>query len=138
MIAKSRGHEVFSGKLVILIDSRSASASELLARVVQLEKRGTVIGDQSAGAVMESIHYDHKIGLDTQVLFGASVTEADLVMTDGKSLERIGVIPDERIIPTGADLAARRDPVLAHAVEVGGGRMDPVEAGKLFPYEWPK
>jgi carboxyl-terminal processing protease len=138
MSAKSRGKEAFKGKLVILIDSRSASASELLARVVQLEKRGTVIGDQSAGAVMESIHYDHKIGLDTVVFFGASVTDADLIMTDGKSLERVGVTPDERIVPTAADLAAGRDPVLAHAVEVAGGKMDPAVAGKLFPYEWPK
>jgi carboxyl-terminal processing protease len=138
MIAKSRGKEVFQGKLVVLIDSKSASASEVLTRVVQLEKRGTVIGDQSAGAVMESMKYDHKLGSDTVVFFGASVTDADLIMTDGKSLEHVGVTPDERLVPTGADLAAGRDPVLAHAVEVAGGKMDPAAAGKLFPYEWPK
>jgi len=106
--------------------------------VIQLEKRGTIIGDQSAGAVMESIEYDHEIGMDTKVFYGASVTDADLIMTDGKSLERVGVTPDERIIPTGAELLAGRDPVLAHAVEVAGGKMDPALAGKLFPYEWPK
>ena len=70
------------GKSFVLVESRSASASEILARVVQLERRGTVLGDQSAGAVMESIHHNYQIGFDTQVFCGASITEADLIMAD--------------------------------------------------------
>lgn len=136
--AHSEGKHAFSGKLIVLVDSRSASASEVLARVIQLEKRGTVLGDRSAGAVMEARHYQYKIGHDTILIYGASITDADLIMTDGKTLERVGVTPDELLLPTGADLAAWRDPVLVRAVETLGGKMTPEAAGKLFPSEWPR
>jgi C-terminal processing protease CtpA/Prc len=126
----------FTGKLIVLVDSGSASAAEMFARVVQLEKRGTVVGDHSSGSVMESRHYDEKIGADTVIFFGVSVTESDLIMTDGQSLEHKGVIPDEIALPTAKDLAAGRDPVIAHAAEMLGVQLSPEDAGKLFPYEW--
>ncbi|MGA2886550.1 MAG: S41 family peptidase [Terracidiphilus sp.] len=128
--------DAFSGKLIVLVDAGSASASELLARVVQLEHRGTVIGDKTAGAVMEAKYYRESQGVDTRIFYGFSVTDANLIMSDGQSLEKVGVVPDELLLPTGADLAAGRDPVLAHAAELGGVKLDPAEAGKLFPFEW--
>jgi carboxyl-terminal processing protease len=136
--AKTRGNENFKGKLVVLIDSGSGSAAEIFARVIQLEKRGIVLGDRSAGAVMQSLHYGHKVGLETVTFYGASITNADIIMTDGKSLEHAGVIPDELLLPTGADMAAKRDPVLSRAAELLGYRLDPETAGTLFPVEWLK
>jgi C-terminal processing protease CtpA/Prc len=133
---RSGGH--YPGKLIVLIDNASASASEVFARVVQIEKRGTVIGDRSAGAVMQSRIFDHELGVTTVIFFGASITNADVIMSDGKSLEKIGVTPDERLLPTAADLAARRDPVLAHAASLAGVKLEPEKAGSLFPIEWRK
>ena len=138
MLAKPFGNDGFTGKIVVLIDSGSASAAELFARVMQLEKRGIVIGDRSSGSVMEARRLSYKMGSGTMLFYGASITEADLRMTDGNSLEHTGVLPDELIVPTGGDLAAGRDPVLAHAVRVLGGKLSPESAGKLFPYEWPR
>jgi carboxyl-terminal processing protease len=137
-IATSKGNKGFKGKLVVLIDSQSASASENFSRVIQLEKRGVVIGDRSAGALMQSLAYSHQVGMETVSFYGASVTNADVIMNDGKSLEHQGVIPDELLLPTAADLAANRDPVLARAAELVNLKLNPESAGKLFPIEWRK
>jgi hypothetical protein len=86
---------------------------------------------------MEAKIYKDAQGADTRIIYGFSVTDANLIMSDGKSLEKTGVTPDEILLPTVADLAAGRDPVLAHAAELAGIKLDPVAAGKMFPYEWP-
>jgi C-terminal processing protease CtpA/Prc len=138
-VGKTRGGDnVFKGQLVVLVDSGSGSAAEMFARVVQLEKRGTVLGDRSAGAVMMSRGYDHQTGVGSVLYYSASVTIADVLMADGKSLEHTGVTPDETLLPAPADIAARRDPVLARAVALLGGQLDAEKAGSLFPVEWRK
>ncbi|MGH9872583.1 MAG: S41 family peptidase [Pyrinomonadaceae bacterium] len=137
-VAKTRGDKVFNGKLVVLVDSRSASAAEIFARLVQLEHRGTVLGDRSAGAVMESRHFPHQSGVDVVAFWGLSITDADVIMGDGKSLEKSGVTADETLLPTAADLAAKRDPLLARAAELLGIKLKSDTAGALFPIEWRK
>lgn len=136
LIAKTRGAAGFKGQLVILVDSDSASSSEILARVMQLEKRGTVVGDQTAGKVMISRVHVHQMGVDTVVMYAASVTDADVIMSDGKSLEQVGVMPDETLLPTAENLRARQDPALSRAAAILGVKLDPVAAGKLFPFKW--
>lgn len=132
ILAKPDRH-AYSGKLTVLVDSRSASAAELFARVVQLEKRGVVMGDRTAGMVMEAEESRHFAG---GAIFGVSITSANLIMSDGNSLERAGVLPDELVLPTPDDLANGRDPVLAHAAEIAGAKLSPKDAGEMFPYQW--
>jgi len=136
--ARSRGDNVFKGQLIVLVDSKSASAAELFARVIQLEKRGIVLGDRSAGAVMRAAFRPGALGdmsSGNMVFYGASITDADIVMADGRSLEHSGVIPGELILPRPADLATSRDPVLARAAELVGAKLSAEKAGSMFPLE---
>jgi carboxyl-terminal processing protease len=132
LIAKGARDEAFGGQLLVLVDSRSASASEVLARVVQLTRRGRVLGDRTAGAVMRASYRQFMHGTQIAIFYGVSVTNADLVMSDGGRLERVGVLPDELILPTAGDLAAGRDPALARAVTLAGTPLGAAEAGSLL------
>jgi C-terminal processing protease CtpA/Prc len=133
MLAKKPG-DVYQGTLVVLVDSDSASAAELFARMMQIAGRAKVVGDRTSGSVMESRGYDHTVG--ESVVFATSITVADIIMPDGKSLEHAGVVPDDLLLPTAEDLVAGRDPVLAHAASLCGVEITPETAGGYFPFEW--
>jgi C-terminal processing protease CtpA/Prc len=101
--------------------------------VIQIEKRGIVIGDHTPGLVRESIvlrHNEFQAGSWPQ--YAVSVSVADLIMPDGKSLEGTGVTPDILLLPSQQDLATGRDPVLAEALKILGHPVDPEQAGKLL------
>lgn len=138
ILAKTLSDKGFNGQLIVLVDSESGSASELFARIIQLEKRGTIIGDLTAGAVMTARGFDHKTGVGGTLYYGTSMTIADVIMPDGKSLENAGVKPDTILLPGASDIAERRDPVLAYAAKVAGIELTPEKAGTLFPIEWRK
>lgn len=123
----------FAGRLVLLVDSESASAAEVLARTVQMRRRGLVVGDRTAGAVgLSRVHVRIASRGSRYVPYGISVTEATVEMPDGALLERTGVAPDEVVLPAPADLRDGRDPALARAVALAGGSLDAGEAGRLF------
>lgn len=82
---------------------------------------------------MVSQHYSHETGVGNVLYFGSSVPVADVIMSDGKSLEKSGVTPDETQLLSGADLAAHHDTILARAAAIAGVTLDPEKAGTLFP-----
>jgi carboxyl-terminal processing protease len=124
-IARSRKERAFRGKLIVLVNSETSSAAEVFARLVQLEKRGIVLGDRTRGAVMQGQMYQHTVQLNaaTVARYGVEISTADVIMSDGKSLEHVGVIPDETILPSVTDIAQGNDPVLARAAELAGLKM---------------
>lgn len=135
-IAKPQTKNNFAGELVVLIDSDSASAAEVTARVLQIEKRAKIVGDVSAGMVMTSVagtmsNQRGVPGYQTFSFYGLSVTVGDLIMSDGKRLEKWGVLPDHPVGPTAMALITNTDPVLAYAAMLLGVDLAPEKAGEF-------
>lgn len=130
---KPGGKRFFGGEVVVMVDSSSGSASEVLARFLQLEGRARVVGDRSAGGVMRSEQISLTFGTPMHLtIYGLSVTTDDLAMKDGVGLEGRGVTPDETVLPSGEDLRRGRDPALARAAAMLGVKMPSEYAGLLF------
>lgn len=136
-MAKSKKDKSYKGELVVLVDSRSASAAEVVARVVQIEKRGEIVGDVSRGAVMTSVYvpFFSASGILSDIIFsyvGMNMTIGDVIMSDGSRLEHVGVIPDVTVGPTGLALSQGLDPVLAYAASTLGANLTPEKAGQFY------
>ena len=136
IVAKNKREKRFKGQLIVLIDSESASSAEIFARAVQLQKRGIVIGDRSAGSVMEGKVHFVQVGLMRTIPVAIGATYADVIMPDGARLENVGVVPDQLLLPTAQDMSAGNDPLLAHAASLAGVELDPKKAGRLLRTEW--
>ena len=130
---RSVGKKAYAGKLIVLVDNASASATELFTRIIQLEKRGTIVGDRTAGSVMGAVVFPHELRLESDVHYAISVTEEDIIMSDGGRLEKEGVQPDVEVTPSGPDLFYSRDPALSRAAAILGFSITPEAAGHIFP-----
>ncbi len=108
--AKPRQPSFSDVPVAVLVDSESASASEILARHLQLSGRAVIIGDKTAGEVAGARLFEQHIGAEPAVFYGAQTTVAQITFPDGKNIEKIGVTPDLMCIPEAADLIAKRDP----------------------------
>jgi carboxyl-terminal processing protease len=102
--------EVFEGPLAILVDSGSASTSEILAQGMQDLGRARIFGTPTAGAALPSDIVRLPNG------DGFQYAQASYTSEKGKVLEGAGVTPDEIVRQTRDDLSAGRDPV-AEAAE---------------------
>lgn len=96
------GREVkpFAGPLAILVDPLSASTSEIFAGGLRALDRARVFGRTSAGAALPAQMRRLPSGDAVMFAFG------DFTLPDGRSLEGVGVQPDE---PSGMDVAAWRE-----------------------------
>jgi len=135
---KPLGKEEYKGEVAVLVDSDSASAAEMTARVLQIEKRARIFGDVSSGSVMTSIQVPFMSLLEATtydaavIRAGMSVTIGDVIMSDGTRLEHTGVIPDEAVVPTADALVERTDPLLAYAAYKFGATLSAEDAGKFY------
>jgi carboxyl-terminal processing protease len=107
------GDQIYSGPVVILVDARSASSSEVFAAGMQDTQHAKIVGSFTCGCVLGIAK--------PRVMKGGGVLEMSEVLwfsPKGRKLEGTGIIPDEAVGPTVADLQQKRDPVVAEAEKV--------------------
>jgi carboxyl-terminal processing protease len=105
-----QGEQIYAGPVVILVDARSASSSEVFAAGMQDSQRAKIVGSQSCGCVLGIAK--------PREMKGGGVLEMSEVLwfsPKGRKLEGTGVIPDETVIPSVADLREKRDRALMEA-----------------------
>lgn len=113
---EARPVQPFAGPLAVLVDEGSASASEVFAGGMQGLGRARVFGRTSMGAVLAAI-FDR---LPNRDVFYHAIGE--FTAPGGRTLEGRGVVPDDSVTATRADLLAGRDPTLEAALRWLAGR----------------
>ncbi|MFN0205586.1 MAG: S41 family peptidase [Planctomycetota bacterium] len=101
----------YEGPLVILVDESTGSTAEILSAGLQTIGRARIVGMQTMGAALpstvETLPYDWS--LMTPI--------ADFKLTNGKSVEGDGVIPDVQVSPRLQDYKNNEDTALAVALK---------------------
>lgn len=112
-VSRSRGYDVFSDKvkLVILIDQGSASASEILAGALRDHGKATLVGAKSFGK--GSVQQLFNVTSDTSL----KITIARWLTPNGISISHEGITPDISVEVKKEDVEAGKDLQLERAAE---------------------
>lgn len=103
--------DAYTGPVVVLIDGRSGSTSEVFTSGMQEEGRAVVVGERSVGAALPSAFQK----LPTGALFQYAI--ADFRTPKGILIEGRGVIPDVEVLLKRNDLLKGRDLQMEAAIE---------------------
>lgn len=109
----TNGGDLLDIELVVLINSGSASASEILSGAFQQSGRATLIGEETFGKGTAQRVYDLEDGSSLHL------TILKWLLPDGSNIERDNAItPDIEVELTNDDFIAGNDPQLNKAIEV--------------------
>lgn len=87
-VFKSLNDPLFKGKVLVLVNKGSASASEILSGAVKDNDRGRLLGVKTfgKGSVQKTYNLDKKVGV--------AITIAKYYTPSGKMIHKKGIIPD--------------------------------------------
>jgi carboxyl-terminal processing protease len=113
----TRASALYELPLVVLVDGGTASMGEIFASAVQEHGAATVLGTNTSGNVAAAQVFGLPDGA------GLQVTVFEILSSDGKPLNKVGVEPDEVIQPDPAAQARGDDPVINRAIEILHNRV---------------
>ena len=99
-------------KLVVLVNSGTASASEITAGAIQDYKRGILIGTTTYGKGSVQVWTDLVNGQG-----GVRITVARWLTPNGRQINGVGLTPDIVVDRTQDDIKAGKDPQLDRAIQ---------------------
>lgn len=107
---RKRSVEPFQGKIAVLINRGSASASEITAAALKENADAVLVGTRTAGAVLASVFGRLPEG------FSIQYPVSDYITVKGVRLEKNPLVPDAEV--TAAARAGEKDPAVEKAVEL--------------------
>jgi carboxyl-terminal processing protease len=98
--------------MIVLVNGNSASASEIVSGAIQDDGRGKLVGELTygKGSVQEYFPLNDG-GL-------ARITVAKWLTPNGRTIDKIGLTPDQVVALTQADITAGLDPQLDAALKL--------------------
>jgi carboxyl-terminal processing protease len=102
----------YAGRIVVLVEAATASSSEIFCAVMKDQRRATIVGRKTAGAVLVSEFHDLPGGGQLQL------SEEDYIAPNGRRIESNGIEPDVVVTRTIGELRAGHDPDLEAALKV--------------------
>ena len=104
------GPAAYPGRVAILVDEASGSASEVFAGAMQENGRALILGRTSYGGVLNSTQVQLPTGGILQI------PRSDMTTAKGARIEGRGVVPDIPVEMTRADLYGGKDTVVEQAL----------------------
>ena len=138
-IASPDGDLVHYNKpVIVLINGRSASASEIFAGTIQDMKRGWVIGERSVGKGSVQAYRRHSrkkplTGKEAPILIGR--TTAIYTLNSGRSPQQFGIVPDFHVDNNGKEIEHDDNFVTLEAKSFGSIAFDNNEWTQNRPVE---
>jgi len=107
-----KSDETYHGKLVVLVNEETQSSAEYHAMAFRAGNNTTIIGSQTTGADGNISKIVLPGGLETRI------SGIGVYYSDGKSTQRIGIVPDIIAKPTIKGIKEGRDELLEKAIEI--------------------
>jgi hypothetical protein len=109
----------YDGKVVVIVDEDSQSQAEYTTMAFRAAPGAVVVGSTMAGADGNVSEFPLPGGY-TSLFSGLGV-----FYPDHRPTQRVGIVPDVKVMPTVAGIRARRDEVLEAAIRVAVGPKVP-------------